>query len=252
LDTLEKAAAAAADNKNNDEGGNGSCDIQAVSKQQQEEFQGANQQYRQLIASNEGLMEEIRTLQNKLDSITAAHQKDMEQCRRKRLLERAKQTTKLKGTEERLDSLVKTNYSLRRTVDKLQVKASQHNRQIEMVQREKARYQNKTRSLQANLKSLAWIATSVPVEGATAATTTATNSSSEDGVEKQECNRGNSAENSGDKNEKQLDASVNEITKILETLKNDALKLEKRIRNGDDVTAADDHQTETLHDNEMT
>ncbi len=59
--------------------------------------------------------------QKRLEQQTADHQREMDEARRKRTLERAKSTRKLKETQEKLNESVLSGSQLQKTIHNLQV-----------------------------------------------------------------------------------------------------------------------------------
>lgn len=151
---------------------------------------------------------ENENLLKRLEQQTADHQREMNEARRKRTLERAKSTKKLKETQEKLNESVMSGSQLQKTIHNLQIKEANRNKQMEIMEREKVRYRNKTRSLQASIRSI----------------TSRNDISSNHNGEVTRC----------DERVKEVDASVDEITRILATLKDNMCSLEMEVSESGD------------------
>jgi len=129
-------------------------------------------------------------LQKQLQEATNLHKNEIEKLRRRRLLERAQLTKKIRENENKSEDLLKINADLKKDFNKIQLKLLDKKKQIEIIQREKLRYQQRSRTLHANLKSLAVMTSSSAPHDVT----------------------------DSEENSLKLNDSVESITKILETL----------------------------------
>nr|CAB3250171.1 myosin-J heavy chain-like [Phallusia mammillata] len=103
---------------------------------------------------------EISSLKSEIEKLKHGYETETEKQARKSFAQRKLQEKKIKDANERVVALVDANGKLRRSVEKLQIKLTTCSQQLEIGQREKLRYQNRARKLQANLRSLSWLSNS--------------------------------------------------------------------------------------------
>ncbi|XP_076804041.1 uncharacterized protein LOC143448274 [Clavelina lepadiformis] len=108
------------------------------------------------VAESNG--QKFSALEMKLQQLKKLQQAEVDKMKRSGMADRMQFNRKLKELNERIKSLLDVNGRLRKSMDKLQIKFTNTTQQLEICRREKLRYQHRARKLQANLRSLSWIA----------------------------------------------------------------------------------------------